>query len=101
MSIRVPTDAVDEFGDTVTLVFPTIDITRSTQLRLLEEHQRLVGTIRRLEERGASSDTIRPFRIEADAIMRIYDENEAIISEHSLTAKPIVDRDPGDERSES
>lgn len=97
MSIK--TDAVDEHGDVVELVFPQVDITPETQRALLAEHQRLVLTIRTLEERGASEDTLRPYRWEADAVKRIYDENQAVISEHTLVQRPIVDQDPGDEQS--
>lgn len=94
----IKTDAVDEHGDVVELVFPQIDITPETQRALLAEHHRLVVTIRTLEERGASDDTLRPYRWEAAAIKRIYDENQAVIREHSLTQGPLVDRDPGDEQ---
>lgn len=94
----IKTDAVDEQGDVVKLVFPQIDITPETQRALLAEHQRLTLAIRSLEERGASEDTLRAYRWEAASIKRIYDENQAVIREHTLTLSPLVDQDPGDEQ---
>jgi len=96
---RVRTDAVDDQGDTVELVFPQVDITRATQQALLDEYHRLRATIRSLEGKRASEDSIRTYRWEAEAIKRIHDENQSLVSEHTLTQRPLVDQDPGDESS--